>query len=329
MVTTVIFIGWCPLARDLVKYCVCADIRRFHFVGVVLPRRDIQGFQIEKEVGIPLLGPIESLATFVRQCGKPEHTLLVVALGEERDDVSLRAIADCMSRGCEVAEIADTYETLTERVPVLHIHEHWLLSVFNGPRMWYHFLKRAIDISFSLALLVFLSPFILLVACAVMLTSGRPIFYQQCRVGRGGKEFVIYKFRTMVEDAEKDEAVWAVKNDPRTTRVGRFLRRFRIDETPQLFNVLKGDMSLIGPRPERPEFVQKLQQEIPFYSYRHVVKPGITGWAQVKYPYACSVEDSLQKLQYDLFGVRNASVTRDVRILIRTMWVVLSGAGVH
>jgi lipopolysaccharide/colanic/teichoic acid biosynthesis glycosyltransferase len=163
---------------------------------------------------------------------------------------------------------------------------------------------------------------------AILLESGRPIFYRQERVGQGGVPFMILKLRTMVQDAEKDgQPRWAGQNDARITPVGRFLRRTRIDELPQLINVLRGDMSFVGPRPERPFFVRHLLEDIPYYDVRHSVKPGVTGWSQVRYPYGASVEDSLAKLQYDLYYVKNHSLFLDLLILIDTVQVVLLGKG--
>jgi exopolysaccharide biosynthesis polyprenyl glycosylphosphotransferase len=169
-----------------------------------------------------------------------------------------------------------------------------------------------------------------LAAIAIVLESGFPIFYRQERVGRGGKTFTVWKFRSMRTDAEADgQARWAVAGDSRITRVGRFLRKTRIDEMPQLFNVLKGDMSLVGPRPERPTFVADLAKEIPFYNARHSVKPGVTGWAQVRFTYGASIEDAKKKLEYDLYYVKNHSLVLDILILIETVRVVLFQEGAH
>ena len=170
----------------------------------------------------------------------------------------------------------------------------------------------------------------LLTALAIFLESGAPVLYQQVRVGLNGKEFTINKFRSMRQDAEKDgKAVWASKNDSRVTRVGGFIRNTRLDELPQLYNVLKGDMSFIGPRPERPQFVAELSEKVPFYDARHRVKPGLMGWAQLKYPYGASVEDAENKLKYDLYYVKNHSFFIDILIVIQTVEVVLLGKGVH
>jgi sugar transferase (PEP-CTERM system associated) len=189
-------------------------------------------------------------------------------------------------------------------------------------------IKRVFDVAVSLVLLVITFPILLLAMLAIVLESGRPVFYRQERVGQGGETFTILKLRSMCQDAEKDGTPqWAGPRDSRVTRVGQFLRRSRIDELPQLFNVLRGDMSFVGPRPERPFFVAQLLEDIPYYEVRHSVKPGITGWSQVRYPYGASVEDALAKLQYDLYYVKNHSLFLDLLILVDTVQVVLLGKG--
>lgn len=190
--------------------------------------------------------------------------------------------------------------------------------------------KRLFDIALASLFVLVLWPVMLLTALAVMLESGRPVLYHQLRVGLNGKTFRIYKFRSMRQDAEKGgKAQWATKNDSRVTRVGAFIRNTRLDELPQLYNVLRGDMSFVGPRPERPEFVEDLARQIPFYDMRHKVKPGLMGWAQLKYPYGASVEDAKNKLQYDLYYTKNHSFFMDMLIMIQTVEIVLLGKGVH
>ena len=188
--------------------------------------------------------------------------------------------------------------------------------------------KRLLDIALSLLGIVLVAPLLPLIALAIKLDSPGPALFRQLRVGEGEKLFQVAKFRTMRQDAEAATgAVWAQKNDPRVTRLGRFLRKSRLDELPQLFNVLMGTMSLVGPRPERPEFVEKLEQRIPYYAKRHFVKPGVTGWAQVRYPYGASEEDALEKLRFDLYYVKNYSLLFDLTILLETVKVCLFGRG--
>jgi exopolysaccharide biosynthesis polyprenyl glycosylphosphotransferase len=188
--------------------------------------------------------------------------------------------------------------------------------------------KRVFDLLVSLSLLTVTSPIMLITAILIKLESHGPVFYRQERIGQHGRPFSIFKFRSMRADAEKDgRPQWARKNDDRITLIGRFIRRTRIDELPQVFNVFMGEMSFVGPRPERPYFVADLNRKIPYYGVRHIVKPGITGWAQVRYPYGASVEDSLEKLQYDLYYVKNHSLFLDLMILTQTVQVVLWGQG--
>ena len=192
------------------------------------------------------------------------------------------------------------------------------------------YLKRLFDISVSLVILIVASPFMLLVTLASLIESrGRdPVLYSQVRVGKNGKPFRVHKFRSMRTDAESDGvARWATKNDARVTFLGKFIRKTRLDELPQLFNVLKGEMSLVGPRPERPEFVAQLSRDIPYYAERHWVKPGLTGWAQMLYPYAATEEDTKRKLEYDLYYVKNGGTMLDAIILLQTIEVVLLGKG--
>jgi exopolysaccharide biosynthesis polyprenyl glycosylphosphotransferase len=187
--------------------------------------------------------------------------------------------------------------------------------------------KRLIDFSVSGLLLVGTAPVMLLTAVAIRFDSPGPIFFKQKRVGQNERIFTIWKFRSMREDAEKSGAVWAGEEDPRITRVGQWIRKMRIDELPQIINVFRGEMSLIGPRPERPEFVHDLEREIPYYAVRHYVVPGITGWAQVKYRYGASIADSLKKLEYDIYYIKNMSLIIDTRIMLKTIRVVFFGDG--
>jgi sugar transferase (PEP-CTERM system associated) len=238
-------------------------------------------------------------------------------------------VLDCKFSGIEVVDAPSFYEDLTGKLLIEDITPSWFIFS-NGfkmtPAMRYY--KRALDIFFSMLGLLMVMPFIPLLALAVKLDSRGPIFFRQVRVGEREKRFVLYKFRTMREDAETTTgAIWAQSNDPRITRVGRFLRTTRLDEIPQLYNVLRGDMSFIGPRPERPEFIEMLSKIIPYYTERHFVKPGISGWAQVRYPYGASVEDAIEKLRYDLYYIKNISLVLDIVIIIETVKVMLFGKG--
>ncbi len=243
----------------------------------------------------------------------------------------LLELVGCKLKGVQVTELLTFYERELSKVHVGQLHPSWMLFSdgfkYSKGR---DFTKRSFDIAISLALLAVLWPFMLFTAVAVALESGFPVLYRQTRVGHDGKPFSIYKFRSMRKDAEKGgKAVWATKNDSRVTKVGAFIRNTRLDELPQLYNVIRGDMSFVGPRPERPEFVEDLKEKIPYYDIRHKVKPGLMGWAQLKYPYGASVEDARNKLQYDLYYTKNHSFLMDLLIMIQTVEVVLLGKGVH
>ena len=228
--------------------------------------------------------------------------------------------------GVKVFDLVDFYEKFLLKVPIFYLKDSWFTMV-HGFQLLHNPLglriKRTVDIILSIFLLVATLPFMILAALAIYLTSFASVIYTQVRVGEGGNEFVIYKFRTMVINAEKNGAQWAQPNDSRITFVGKILRLTRIDELPQLINVLKGEMSFIGPRPERPEIVESLKEEIPYYDLRHLVKPGITGWAQVLYRYGSSVQDAREKLQYDLFYIKNCSFLLDFAIILKTIRTVL------
>jgi len=232
--------------------------------------------------------------------------------------------------GTPVLSLADYYEQNWFMVPVNHIAEDWFLrsqgfSMLGNPISLR--VKRLIDIVLSSIGLLLSIPLIAICACLVKLSSRGSVFFRQTRIGIEGKAFTIIKLRTMRADAEIDGAQWAQKNDPRITLVGNFLRKSRLDELPQFWNVLKGDMSFVGPRPERPEFTKDLSKEIPYYDLRHIVKPGITGWAQVIFPYGASVNDAMKKLQYELYYIKHQSLLLDLNIMIRTLFTVFQRAG--
>jgi exopolysaccharide biosynthesis polyprenyl glycosylphosphotransferase len=216
------------------------------------------------------------------------------------------------------------------RIPVQHIQDQWLLlsdGFYLLSKEYVQKFKRILDFLVSGMLLVLSTPLMAVTALAIRLESPGPIFYQQERMGKDCKVFTVFKFRSMRVDAEAHGAKWAQKRDPRVTRIGRWIRIFHIDELPQIWNVFLGEMSLVGPRPERPEFVRELESKIPYYCVRHTAVPGITGWAQVEYPYGASLEDALRKLEYDVYYIKNMSIFLDFKILLRTVGVVLLGEG--
>jgi len=259
--------------------------------------------------------------------------LIVLAMDDRRNGLPVHELLDCKMGGIEVLDLLSFFERQTSKIRLDIMQPSWLFlsdgfQVNNFRRMW----KRLFDIFSVMLLAPVVLPVVLLAAFAILVESGGRggIFYSQTRVGQGGRVFQIYKFRSMVVGAEEDGVPrWAQKNDSRITRVGAFLRKFRLDEVPQLYNILKGDMSFVGPRPERPEFVQRLAEKIPYYNERHRVKPGLSGWAQIRYPYGASEEDGYEKLQYDLYYVKNYSILLDALILLQTAEVVLLGRGSH
>ena len=244
--------------------------------------------------------------------------------------VTMNQLLDCKMNGADVVEAIAFCEKELTLIELTLLNPGWLIFSdgfqYNAVRSW---AKRGFDIFASSLLLVLTWPIMLAAAFAILLESGvrQPVLYRQVRTGLNGEPFELLKFRSMRTDAEKDGAVWARQNDDRVTRVGRFIRSSRIDELPQIYNVLKGEMSFIGPRPERPEFVADLMREIPYYTERHRVKPGLMGWAQLCYPYGASVEDAAQKLRYDLYYIKNHSMLLDTLIVVQTIEVVLVGHG--
>ena len=257
---------------------------------------------------------------------------IIVAVRERRGGaLPLRELLDCKLSGVRVLDLSSFFERVQGQVRVDSLRASWLIYGDGFRQGWARTLvKRCFDLSAALLLLVLALPLMALTALLILVEDGAPVFYRQERVGLGGRIFKVIKFRSMRRDAEKDgKPRWATSNDDRVTRVGRVIRKLRIDELPQLFNVIVGEMSLVGPRPERPYFVDQLAREIPFYSVRHCVKPGVTGWAQVRYQYGSSVDDAVQKLQYDLYYVKNHTLVLDVLVLFETVRVVLTGEGAH
>jgi len=253
---------------------------------------------------------------------------LVVGMSDRRGRLPVRALLRTKLRGIRVEDVNTAYERLTGKLLVEDLRPSWLIfSDDYCASRWTRQSKRAFDVALALVGLVVAAPFVVLTAIAVWLDSGSPVLYRQDRVGENGRIFTLNKFRSMRKDAEQGTPVWASAEDDRVTRVGRFIRQTRLDELPQLWNVIRGDMSFVGPRPERPFFVNQLAEQITFYEQRHAVKPGLTGWAQVKYRYGASFEDSLEKLRYDLYYVKHLSIPFDLTILFDTVKVVLFAKG--
>jgi len=253
---------------------------------------------------------------------------LIVGMSDRRGRLPVRALLRAKLQGIRVEDINTVYERLTGKLLVEDLRPSWLIfSDDYCASRWTRRSKRVFDVALALVGLVVATPFVLLTALAVWLESGSPVLYRQERVGENGRLFTLNKFRSMRKDAEQGTPIWARPEDDRVTGVGRFIRQTRLDELPQLWNVLRGDMSFVGPRPERPFFVNQLAEQVPFYEQRQAVKPGLTGWAQVKYRYGASFEDSLEKLRYDLYYVKHLSIPFDLTILFDTVKVVLFAKG--
>jgi sugar transferase (PEP-CTERM system associated) len=256
-------------------------------------------------------------------------TKIVVAMDEKRGMLPTDVLLRCKLNGITVLEGESLYEELTGKLFIEKLNPSWLIfsdGFRKAPTA--RFFKRITGLVMATLALILTLPLFCLIAIAIKLDSEGPVFYKQNRCTEGGRIFKVLKFRSMVENAEAQSGPrWASDDDPRVTRVGHIIRKFRLDELPQIWNVLKGDMSFVGPRPERPEFVQKLLKQIPYYGERHTVKPGITGWAQVSYRYGASVDDALEKLKYDLFYAKNMSLALDLLIMFKTIKIVLLGSG--
>ena len=237
----------------------------------------------------------------------------------EKNQEFLNSIDNLFPLGINFLSLADAFEEILEKIPVSAISKTWFLeNLKEGKKKIYDKFKRVFDIVFALSVLAFTFPFWILIALAIKIEDKGPVFYSQKRVGKNKKIFNLIKFRSMVLEAEKEGPKWAEKEDERVTKVGRFLRRYHLDELPQMVNILKGEISVVGPRPERPEFVEKLEKEIPYYHLRHIIKPGFTGWAQIKFRYARTIMDSFEKFQYDLYYIKNRNLFLDLRILLKT-----------
>jgi exopolysaccharide biosynthesis polyprenyl glycosylphosphotransferase len=298
----------------------------YEVVGVVDEGQQTSPDQVV--VDVPVVGSGADLVRIVEAFDARE---VVLATGEQVDGQIFQALMDCYELNIPVTPMPILFEQLAGRVPVEYVRGHWkvvLPTTGRSPFDPYPLLKRLMDITLSLLGLAVFALLLPILAPAILIDRPGPIFYRQERVGRAGRVFWMVKLRTMIPDAERSSGpLWAVRGDPRITHVGRFLRRSRLDELPQFWNILRGDMSLVGPRPERPYFVERLQRTIPFYRARLAVRPGATGWAQVRHGYGSSEEDALIKLQYDLYYIRHRTLLLDLMILLRTVGRVVRMQG--
>jgi sugar transferase (PEP-CTERM system associated) len=309
-------------AASLLELRRRSDTRGFRIVGFIASEGDPASVPADR-----LLQRPDDLFRFAVDTEVDE---IVVAMDDRRRAFPMHEFLECRMAGIDICELPTFLERETGKVRLDVLNPSWIIfgEGFRASPLQ-RVLERGLDVVASLSLLLLAAPIMLCAALAIRLEDGwrAPILYRQRRVGRYGEIFDVLKFRSMSVDAEQNGAVWAAKNDPRVTRVGAVMRKTRIDELPQLVNVLRGDMSFVGPRPERPEFVAQLEQTIPYYRERHTVKPGITGWAQLCYPYGSTEKDALEKLQYDLYYVKNRSLLFDLAILVQTVEVVVWGKG--
>lgn len=292
--------------------------------GIVASEKTQNAF--EKRNDIPVYRGFDNLCDLAEE---QKVDSVIVALDEKRGVMPYNELLNCKIRGINIIDGESFYERVSGKLLVEKINPSWL--IFSDGFVKSRFVrisKRVIDLVASAVLLVLSLPVILMTALAIKLDSRGPVLFSQERVGEFGKVFTLYKFRSMRSDAEQETGpVWATEDDPRITRVGRVIRKLRIDEIPQLWNVFKGNMSFVGPRPERPYFVEQLNKKIPYYNERFSVKPGVTGWAQVKYPYGATEEDALEKLKYELYYIKNMSPLMDLIVIFHTVKIVLLGRG--
>jgi sugar transferase (PEP-CTERM system associated) len=287
---------------------------------------DEKGMDIGKSLVNPaIIGATADLESIV---AAEKIDRVILSLKERRGGTPVRELLHLKFAGVGVEDVHSCFERLSGRIALEHLSPSWLiLSDGFKKSAWLRASKRAVDFFVSMVLLVLAAPIMPLVALAIYVESGKPIFFRQTRVGYKGKEFELIKFRSMVQDAEKNGPQWATKQDSRVTAVGKFIRKTRLDELPQLFNVFRGEMSLVGPRPERPVFCKMLEEQIPYFNLRHSARPGLTGWAQVRFKYSANIDDSKDKLELDLFYLKNMSLLVDLAILFETVKVVMLRRG--
>jgi sugar transferase (PEP-CTERM system associated) len=338
VILTVALFGWRQGFMWLIQLPIL--IERVYVLGTgERAQRLVQGLRQNPEIGVEVAswtGKLEGAVTrdsvaahLMEVVQKQKVHRVIVAMPDRRGTIPMRELSKLRMDGVEIEEATSWLEKISGKIEVEDIYPSWLVfgqgfrrsKVFIG-------MRRGLSLVISLIGLIFAAPLIPLIIIAIKLDSEGSVWYTQTRVGKAGREFKVIKFRTMRKDAEAlSGPKWAGDNDPRVTRVGKFLRTSRLDEIPQLWCVLKGDMAFVGPRPERPEFIEMLSKEIPYYGVRHMVRPGLTGWAQIKYKYGSTVEDAREKLQYDLFYIKNASIGLDLLIMFLTVKIVLLRRG--
>ena len=337
LILTVAMIGWRLGFGWLVQLPILVE--RIYVLGTGdRAQRLVQGLRQNPELGIEIAswtGKLEGAVTresvaahLMEVVNRQKVQRVIVAMPDRRGTIPMRELLDLRMRGVQIEEATSWLEKMSGKIEVENLYPSWLIFA-EGFRRGSIFIlaRRVVSIVISLVGLIASAPLWPILWLIIKLDSPGPVFYKQRRVGKGGRTFHVIKFRTMRQDAEAGGPQWAGANDPRITRVGKFMRSSRLDEIPQLWCVLKGDMAFVGPRPERPEFVESLTKEIPFYGVRHMVRPGLTGWAQIRYKYGSTVADAREKLQYDLFYIKNASIGLDLLIMFQTVKTVLLRRG--
>ena len=319
----ILIVGSGNLAVEVARQVLNRPDAGYRIIGFVGTDSELLGKSL---INPRVIGLTDDLERIVKTEGIDR---IVVAMGERRGQLPTdRLLKLGLGGDVSIEEGATFYERVTGRVSLEMIRPSWLIFTGRGRQAKLAAVTRnAVHRFVALIAVLFSLPIVLLTAILIKLDSRGPVFYKQERVGENGRSFVLTKFRSMRVDAETDGPVWASKRDERTTRVGRIIRKIRVDEIPQFWNILRGEMSFVGPRPERPHFVAQLAREIPYYEQRHLIAPGLTGWAQIKYPYGASIEDSRQKLQYDLFYIKNHSLLLDAIIMFETIKIILFGRG--
>ena len=338
IILTVALFGWRLGFTWLVQLPILVE--RVYVLGTgERAQRVVQGLRQNPEIGVEIASWTGKMEGAVTRDSVAAHLLevvhkqkvhrVIVAMPDRRGTIPMRELLDLRMQGVKIEEAATWLEKISGKIEVENLYPSWLVYGQGFRRSTpFIVIRRVVSVIISLLGLTLALPLLPLIVLAIRFDSKGPVFYTQARVGKGGRVFNVVKFRTMRQDAEAANGPqWAGNNDPRVTRVGKFLRVSRLDEIPQLWCVLKGDMAFVGPRPERPEFIEWLSKEIPYYGVRHMVRPGLTGWAQVKYKYGSTVEDSREKLQYDLFYIKNASIGLDLLIMFLTVKTVLLRRG--